>query len=150
MHLRLIKGLSYDGVFRASAAAPDVFTDDPDKFTAALETGYFEAIPDAKETVCHLDPEQLGSMDEEQLDRLAADMGIETDGKDKAETVAAVVAEPVNVPDFSQMKVEELKEFAGDNGISLTGCTTKASILQRINEYMADAAEAAAIIEPEE
>ena len=31
MHLRLIKGLSYDGVVRASAAHPDVFVDDPEK-----------------------------------------------------------------------------------------------------------------------
>ena len=31
MHLRLIKGLSYDGVVRASAARPDVFVDDPEK-----------------------------------------------------------------------------------------------------------------------
>ena len=29
MHLRLIKGLSYDGVVRASVAHPDVFVDDP-------------------------------------------------------------------------------------------------------------------------
>ena len=31
----------------------------------------------------------------------------------------------------------------------LTGCTTKASILQKIREYEADAAAAAAIIDPE-
>ena len=36
-----------------------------------------------------------------------------------------------------------------DNGIDLTGCTTKASILQKIREYEADAAAAAAIIAPE-
>ena len=34
-------------------------------------------------------------------------------------------------------------------GIDLTGCTTKASILQKIREYEADAAAAAAIIAPE-
>ena len=70
-------------------------------------------------------------------------------GKDKAEVVAAVAEEPVEVPDISKMKLDELKEFAEDNGIDLTGCTTKASILQKIREYEADAAAAAAIITPE-
>lgn len=72
-----------------------------------------------------------------------------TTGKDKAEVVAAVAEEPVEVPDISKMKLDELKEFAEDNGIDLTGCTTKASILQKIREYEADAAAAAAIIAPE-
>ena len=55
----------------------------------------------------------------------------------------------MEVPDISKMKLDELKEFAEDNGIDLTGCTTKASILQKIREYEADAAAAAAIITPE-
>ena len=42
-----------------------------------------------------------------------------------------------------------LLNMAEDNGIDLTGCTTKASILQKIREYEADAAAAAAIIAPE-
>ena len=129
MHLRLIKGLSYDGVVRASAAHPDVFLDDPEKYTALLESGYFEALPDAHTVTGHLDAD--------------------TTGKDKAEVVAAVAEEPVEVPDISKMKLDELKEFAEDNGIDLTGCTTKASILQKIREYEADAAAAAAIISPE-
>lgn len=150
MHLRLIKGLSYDGVVRASAAHPDVFVDDPEKNnTALLESGYFEALPDAHTVTGHLDADFLGEMDEEQLDKLADDMGVDTTGKDKAEVVAAVAEEPVEVPDISKMKLDELKEFAEDNGIDLTGCTTKASILQKIREYEADAAAAAAIITPE-
>lgn len=149
MHLRLIKGLSYDGVVRASAAHPDVFVDDPEKYTALLESGYFEALPDAYTVTGHLDTGFLGEMDEEQLDKLADDMGVDTIGKDKAEVVAAVAEEPVEVPDISKMKLDELKEFAEDNGIDLTGYTTKASILQKIREYEADAAAAAAIITPE-
>ena len=97
----------------------------------------------------HLCADFLGEMDEEQLDKLADDMGVDTTGKDKAEVVAAVAEEPVEVPDISKMKLDELKEFAEDNGIDLTGCTTKASILQKIREYEADAAAAAAIITPE-
>ena len=91
MHLRLIKGLSYDGVVRASAAHPDVFVDDPEKYTALLESGYFEALPDAHTGTGHRDADFLGEMDEEQLDKLADDMGVDTTGKDKAEVVAAVV-----------------------------------------------------------
>ena len=123
MHLRLIKGLSYDGVVRASAAHPDVFVDDPEKYTALLESGYFEALPDAYTVTGHLDTGFLGEMDEEQLDKLADDMGVDTTGKDKAEVVAAVAEEPVEVPDISKMKLDELKEFAEDNGIDLTGCS---------------------------
>ena len=125
MHLRLIKGLSYDGVVRASAAHPDVFVDDPEKYTALLESGYFEALPDAYTVTGHLDTGFLGEMDEEQLDKLADVMGVDTTGKDKAEGVAAVAEEPVEVPDISKMKLDELKEFAEDNGIDLTGCTNE-------------------------
>ena len=74
MHLRLIKGLSYDGVVRASAAHPDVFLDDPEKYTALLESGYFEALPDAHTVTGHLDADFLGEMDEEQLNKMADDM----------------------------------------------------------------------------
>ena len=77
MHLRLIKGLSYDGVVRASAAHPDVFVDDPEKYTALLESGYFEALPDAHTVTGHLSADFLGEMDEEQLNKLADDMGVD-------------------------------------------------------------------------
>ena len=62
---------------------------------------------------------------QEQLDKLADDMGVDTTGKDKAEVVAAVAEEPVEAPDISKMKLDELKEFAEDNGIDLTGCTNE-------------------------
>ena len=77
MHLRLIKGLSYDGVVRASAAHPDVFVDDPEKYTALLESGYFEALPDAHTVTGHLSADFLGEMDEEQLNKLADEMGVD-------------------------------------------------------------------------
>ena len=151
MHLRLIKGLSYDGVVRASAAHPDVFVDDPEKYTALLESGYFEALPDAYTVTGHLDTGFLGKMVEEAV---AKALGQQEEPEKTpelltAENVADVVEEPVEVPDISKMKLDELKEFAEDNGIDLTGCTTKASILQKIREYEADAAAAAAIIAPE-
>ena len=48
--------------------------------------------------------------------------GLEDGGE---EVVAAVAEEPVEVPDISKMKLDELKEFAEDNGIDLTGCTNE-------------------------
>ena len=102
-HLRLIKGLSYDGAVRASAGAPDVFTDDPEKYKAALKSGYFKAIQD-------------------------------------------VPAAPDEGADLSKMTVDKLREYAKENGISLTGCSTKSEILQKINEFEADAYAAAEIL----
>lgn len=70
MHLRLIKGLSYDGVVRASAAHPDVFVDDPEKYTALLESGYFEGFSlTLTPSPAIWTPGFLGEMDEEQLDQ---------------------------------------------------------------------------------
>ena len=104
MHLRLIKGLSYDGVVRASAAHPDVFVDDPEKYTALLESGYFEALPDAHTVTGHLDADFLGEMDEEQLDKLA----------DEGTEVKAVDGQDYYVLDNSAFKA-----LAGKNSLSL-------------------------------
>ena len=164
-HLRLIKGLSYDGAVRASAGAPDVFTDDPDKYTAAMKSGYFEAVSVPQQAVeksenssnemltGHLDPAQLSDMDEEELKKLASDMGLNTDGLDKDGLIAAITAEKVLAPahdaepvDLSKLKVDELKAYAEERGVVLTGCSTKAAILQKISEFEADAAAASAIL----
>ena len=152
-HLRLIKGLSYDGAVRASAGVPDVFTDDPDKYTAAMKSGYFEAVSVPQQAVeksenssnemltGHLDPAQL------------SDMGLNTDGLDKDGLIAAITAEKVLAPahdaepvDLSKLKVDELKAYAEERGVVLTGCSTKAAILQKISEFEADAAAASAIL----
>lgn len=162
-HLRLIKALSYDGAVRASAGAPDVFTDDPEKYSAALASGYFEAIQGAQEDTGdgpepemlkgHLDPAQLETMSEENLAKLAADMGLDASGLNtKEELVKAVSAVEVEAAAtdeekvLSKMTVEQLRNYAKENGISLTGCNTKGEILQKINEYEADAAAASALL----
>lgn len=165
-HLRLIKGLSYDGAVRASAGAPDVFTDDPEKYKAALKSGYFKAIQDVpaapdegasgepKTLRGHLDPAQLSTMSEETLAKLAGDMGLDVSGlKNKEELVAVISGEEVFAPaapdegaDLSKMTVDKLREYAKENGISLTGCSTKSEILQKINEFEADAYAAAEIL----
>ena len=166
-HLRLIKGLSYDGAVRASVGAPDVFTDDPEKYKAALESGYFKAIQDAPAATDeskggepenlkgHLDPAQLETMSEEALTKLAGEMGLDVAGlKTKEEVVAAISGEEVYAPvatdedvDLSKMTVDKLREYAKENGISLTGCGTKSEILQKINEFEADARAAAEVLQ---
>lgn len=164
-HLRLIKGLSYDGPVRASAARPDVFTDDEEKYIAALKSGYFKAIQDipapiketdgkkAETVKGHLDPAQLETMTEAQLRKLAADMGLETTALDSKEAlVKAIAAEEVEAApveeaeDISKMTVDKLREYAKENDISLTGCSTKSEILQKIKEEEADRAAAGLIL----
>lgn len=162
-HLRLIKGLSYDGAVRASAGAPDVFTDDPEKYSSALASGYFEAIQDAQTGTDeepepemlkgHLDPAQLETMSEENLANLASDMGLDVAAlSTKEELIKAISAVEVEAAateedeSLSKMTVEKLRAYAKENGISLTGCNTKGEILQKINEYEADAAAASALL----
>lgn len=162
-HLRLIKGLSYDGAVRASAGAPDVFTNDPEKYRAALASGYFEEIHDVQAATeedpepemlkGHLAPAQFETMSEENLAKLAADMGLDVSAlSTKEELVKAVSAVEVEAaateedPELSKMTVEKLREYAKENGISLTGCNTKGEILQKINEFEADAAAASSLL----
>lgn len=166
-HLRLIKGLSYstyDGALRATAAHPDVFTDDEEKYKAALKSGYFRAIqaaPAATEEAAgekpdtikgHLDPVQFETMTEEQLKKLAADMGLDVVAQDKEALVKAIAAEEVEAEateeaeDLSKMTVDKLREYAKENDIALTGCNTKTEILQKIREEEADRAAAGLIL----
>lgn len=164
-HLKLIKGLSYDGPVRASAARPDVFTDDEEKYIAALKSGYFKAVQavpasteetdsEKSETIRgHLAPAQLETMTEAQLKKLAADMGLEAAALDSKEALVKAIAaeeveaEPVEeAEDISKMTVDKLREYAKENDISLTGCSTKAEILQKIKEEEADRAAAGLIL----
>jgi len=116
-HLRLIKGRSYTGVVRATKAAPDVFVEDEDKYLAAMESGYFKEIKDAPAA-----------------DTAGAPAGNEEPKQD-----------PPAEEDISKRTIPELREYAEENGISLTGCSTKNEILQKIKEHEADVAAAAAI-----
>lgn len=90
---------------------PDVFVDDPEKYTALLESGYFEALPDAYTVTGHLDTGFLGEMDEEQLDKLADDMGVDTTGKDKAEVDRGRRLRSPWKSLTSKRKLDELKDL---------------------------------------
>ena len=43
-HLRLVKGLSYYGVVKATKQRPDVYVDDEATATAAVASGYFRLV----------------------------------------------------------------------------------------------------------
>lgn len=151
-HLRLIKGLSYDGAVTASRAAPDVFADDPDKVTAALNSGFFEEIRSVQ--VGHLDAQQLADMSESDLRKLASAVDADCSAESKDALVEAVAAAEVGVEPaaevdapLDEMKVDELRAYAKENGISLSGCSTKSEIRSKIYEAKADAAAAAEILQ---
>lgn len=99
-HLKLIKGLSYTGIVKATQKKPDVFVEDKAIADAAIATGYFKLLKN-KETpaqeapvqTAHLDTAQLEEMKVDDLKKLAADMGIDTTGfKRKADYVEAISA----------------------------------------------------------
>lgn len=127
-HLRLTKGLSYFGAVNATAARPDVFTDDTEKYEAALKSGYFMAIQDAPAAI-----------------ERDAPQGNEVSMKDAA-AEEAEAASSEEAEDLSKMTVDKLRDYAKENGIALTGCSTKAEILQKIKEEEADRAAAGLIL----
>lgn len=144
------------GIDRTRLANIELGTINPHPEEVLMLSDTYNA-PELQNHFCsHLCPLGIGTISPielEELERvtlqLISAMKSLPEVKDGIIDIAAVAEEPVEAPDISKMKLDELKEFAEDNGIDLTGCTTKASILQKIREYEADAAAAAAIITPE-
>jgi len=124
-HLKLIKGRSYTGAVKATKAAPDVFTEDEGKYRAALESGFFVEIKDAPAAPpagAPASPEEPGQQDPPNPEPPAPEE-----------------------PGIDKMTEKQLRQYAEENGISLTGCSTKGEVLQKIKEHEADVAAAAAI-----
>ena len=99
-HLRLIKGLSYCGLVKATREHPDIFI--KDKLTAdlAIASGYFRLVENIADTpeqgTAHLDKVQLEEMKLEELKRLAADLEVDTQGlRTKSDYVEALAQVPV-------------------------------------------------------
>lgn len=95
-HLKLAKALSYCGVVKATQQHPDVFVEDKATADEAVATGYFNLLEGDEETpeqIAHLDRAQLESMKQDELKKLAADMGIDTKGfKKNADYIEAIAA----------------------------------------------------------
>lgn len=103
-HLRLVKGLSYDGAIHATRSSPDAFTDDEATASYAVASGYFALVDEpAAQEGASAEEEEASSEETPDLEALAA--------KSKAELTA----------------------FAEAHEIDLAGCRTKADILEAIS-----------------
>lgn len=115
--LKLTKGMSYNGIVKATKKNPVVETDDATA-EELVKTGYFkviEAVKDApvdlddSDTAGHLDRADLEKMTVDNLKKLAADMGVDTAKCNrKAEYIDAIVAidvtpgDPDDTPDYGE------------------------------------------------
>lgn len=122
-HLRLIKGLSYTGVVKATKQHPDVFLEDKATADAAVATGYFQLLGAGPE------PEIEGDNGETQPDDGKAN-GPEPDERE----------EQPHGKKLEEMTVPELETFAAYKGISLKGVSKKADIIAKLKAEL-DAAE---------
>lgn len=116
-HLRLIKGLSYTGAVSASKEHPDVFTPDPEKYSKAMKSGYFEDLTE------HEDNLSVPGFEDERID--------DAQGEEAS----------TSEEEFSEMSVENLKSYASLNGINLGSAKKKDDIIQKIEEAEDHAAE---------
>lgn len=100
-HLKLVKGLSYNGVVSASQKNPDVYVLEEALANQAVATGYFKLVSGEIERVQlssaqdvkfgNLDTTQLENMKLEALKRLAEDMGLDPSAyKKKADLIEAI------------------------------------------------------------
>lgn len=118
-HLKLIKGLSYDGAVSATKACPDVFVDDEVKYMSALKSGYFKEIAEEQAS--------------EENTEVSSDAIEYSDSDMKENTVS---------DELSGMSVDELRAYAELGGIDLAGARKKDDILKAIKAAEERAAEA--------
>lgn len=119
-HLKLIKGLSYNGAVSATKDHPDVFVEDEKKYQRAMASGYFEEIKGAETPEKDADAER--HLEEEEH------------------------AESKGEPDaLADMSLTELKAYAALNGIDITSLKKKDEIIDAIKaaEKKADEARSA-------
>ncbi len=158
-HLKLSKGLSYyGGGIKATKKNPDVYVEDEASANAALASGYFKLVSVSEEQEVlpsrrtgHLDKVFLEDMDNDELKKLAADMGVDATGlshKELAERVAAETIEydPPTDEEIAQgsspgktldkMTVSELETFATYKGVSLKGVRGKDNIIAALKEAL--------------
>lgn len=123
-HIRLIKGISYSGAVTATRKKPDVFTEDEVIYQSAMDSGYFADLTSPA-------PAKELQQKDDRMECENADEPIEKQSVDNL---------------FSDMNLEELKEYAEGNGISLTGAKKKSEILSVIRCAESKAAEARSLL----
>lgn len=124
-HLRLCRGLSYLGIVRATKAEPDVYVQEEEKANALVASGYFEMVTSGTEKV---QPFTGGTSEADSIEEM---FGEEAEEK---------VQEDPELMELQKKSKSELIEYAGQNGIDITGCKTKDDIYQKIVEAIARAA----------
>lgn len=98
-HLKLTRGLSYNGIVAATMKNPDVFTDDAEIAAAAVATRYFRLVTSEEKPPVEVIPEiprysagELNAMTVDELKTLASAAGVkETKGFKKSDYVNAVL-----------------------------------------------------------
>lgn len=130
--IRLIRGLSYmDGHINVTMEKPEVNVDDA-KVAHYVGTGFFEVV-------------SVGASAEDSVSEAAEDAdAAEETGK---ESDLADIPDEGNPVDG--MTVAELKEYAENNGIVISGLTKKAEIIDAIKEAEKRAAEARELLRQE-
>lgn len=124
-HLRLCRGLSYLGIVRATKAEPDVYVQEEEKANALVASGYFEMVTSEAEKV---QPFTGGTSETDSIEDMFG------------EEVEEEVQEDPELMELQKKSKSELIEYAGQNGIDITGCKTKDDIYQKIVEAIARAA----------
>ena len=137
-HLRLCKGLSYMGIVRATKAEPDVYVTEEEKAKALVTSGYFEMVTSEAEKVQPLtgDTEKTESATESATDMFEEESEDEVQGDPE-------------LMELQKKNKAELIEYAGQNGIDITGCKTKDDIYQKIVEAIARATASRAALREE-
>lgn len=112
MKVKLIKGYSYRNAFRVVRSEDPIVTVDEDEGEELLASGYFEKIDEPDPVDPPVDPPE--------------DHDEDHDGEEPKYIVPPV--------DFDKMKLDELKEYAAENEIDISGLTKKDDIKARLIE----------------
>ena len=110
MKVKLIKGYSYRNAFRVVKSENPIVTVDEDEGEELLASGYFEKVDEPDPVDPPEDPDNPG----------------EEDGEEPKYIVPPV--------DFDKMKLDELKAYAAENEIDISGLTKKDDIKARLIE----------------
>lgn len=121
--LKLVKAKSYWGIVKASEKNPFVEVESKETADTLIASGYFNMADGAAEV--------LGGDTAEDEESEAVDIAEEDEPQGGTTLV-----------EIQKKSKAELVEYAGRNGIDITGCKTKDDIQSRIIEMIAKAAAA--------
>lgn len=116
-HLRLVKGLSYSGVVKATKQRPDVYVDDEATATAAVASGYFRLVEAGEPAQPKAEPgKALEDMTVPELETYAAYKDISLKGITKKADIIAKLKEELGEEetegkvDYGSPTMTELQE----------------------------------------